>query len=397
MSAAVTLNKTNFQLSTVRQQTDGKEKVSERSQNTCLELRKLNEDFRLKSVHEGHARLFHLLKSLNFHSQFINFYLHAMKKMLLAVGVFCLIQNTHAQITVNFEDLTLPTADTAWFGIDQSGGFTSGGVFFENSYNTQYSFWSKFVYSNDTDVTTPGSSNGHSAYAGSGANGSANYAVNNGGNIDFTDEKLLHSIAITNNTYAAISMLNGDAFGKQFGSPNNAMGTPDGTNGEDWFKLSIIGRDKDSIVTDTVEFYLADYRFSDNLQDYIVDTWQTVNLTSLGQVRYLIFELSSSDVGGWGMNTPAYFALDNLVYSNTVGISENVQDAVHVFPNPTSSLINVSNAQGVIRILNNTGSVVFEKECMGESIIDLSHQTSGVYFLEANSINGTSRTRIVKN
>ena len=67
------------------------------------------------------------------------------------------------------------------------------------------------------------------------------------------------------------------------------------------------------MVTGEVEFYLADYRFADNGEDYIVDTWEYIDLSSLGAVKSLEFGLSSSDVGDFGMNTPAYFALDTVV------------------------------------------------------------------------------------
>ncbi|HMO36139.1 MAG TPA: DUF4465 domain-containing protein, partial [Gemmatales bacterium] len=40
----------------------------------------------------------------------------------------------------------------------------------------------------------------------------------------------------------------------------------------------------------------------------------TVDLSGLGAgTSALTFELTSSDVGPFGMNTPAYFAMDNLV------------------------------------------------------------------------------------
>jgi hypothetical protein len=61
-----------------------------------------------------------------------------------------------------------------------------------------------------------------------------------------------------------------------------------------------------------VDAYLADFRVSDNSQDYVVDDWTFVDLGTLGTVDSLSFELSSSDTGDFGMNTPAYFALDNL-------------------------------------------------------------------------------------
>jgi len=65
-----------------------------------------------------------------------------------------------------------------------------------------------------------------------------------------------------------------------------------------------------------VEFYLADFQFTDNAFDYILDGWTWVDLSSLGSaVKTLEFALSSSDTGMWGMNTPAYFALDNLLFA----------------------------------------------------------------------------------
>ena len=62
----------------------------------------------------------------------------------------------------------------------------------------------------------------------------------------------------------------------------------------------------------TVDFYLADYRFADNSKDYIVENWEYVDLSSLGVVKSLEFSLNSSDAGVFGMNTPAYFAMDDL-------------------------------------------------------------------------------------
>lgn len=317
-----------------------------------------------------------------------------MKKMLLAVSVFC-IQYTQAQTVVDFEDLTPPGADTAWLGSDMAGGFTSRGVFFENTYNTQYHFWNGFVYSNSTDVTTAGASNDFSAYTGNGANGSANYAVFNNGSIDFGSEKVLSSIKITNTTYAALSMLNGDAYGKQFGSPNSAAGAPDGTNGADWFRLYIIGKDAQSNTTDTVTFYLADYRFANNTQDYIVNTWQTVDLTPLGEVKFLEFELASSDVGQFGMNTPAYFAFDNLTYG-TASINELSVSTQEIYPNPTTGLLTVQSEAGQIKVFSLTGELILEQTTNGTQEMNLNHVNAGTYFVETTSAKGTARTRISK-
>ena len=39
--------------------------------------------------------------------------------------------------------------------------------------------------------------------------------------------------------------------------------------------------------------------------------------SSLGSASSLVFSLTSSDVGTYGMNTPAYFAVDQLVLSDS--------------------------------------------------------------------------------
>ncbi len=46
---------------------------------------------------------------------------------------------------------------------------------------------------------------------------------------------------------------------------------------------------------------------------YIMQDWTTVSLAELGEVTSLYFSMSGSDVGEWGLNTPTYFAFDNVV------------------------------------------------------------------------------------
>ncbi|GAF91706.1 unnamed protein product, partial [marine sediment metagenome] len=141
---------------------------------------------------------------------------------------------------------------------------------------------------------------------------------------------VVEGLYVTNNNYVCYAMLDGDAFSKKFGG--------DSGNDPDWFLLTITGKDVDGVVTSTVDFYLADYRFADNSADYIVNTWQYVDLTSLGAVKSLEFSLSSSDVGDWGMNTPAYFALDTLMRKSAFVYAETYTEAgVNGYINPDNN------------------------------------------------------------
>lgn len=214
-----------------------------------------------------------------------------------------------ATVTSTFEDLTL--APSSHYFPGASTPFTSGAATFEHYYSTAWGSWSGWVYSNETDIATPGYENQFSVFNAGGAAQSSNYALAYVSSyepeptaITFAAPVQVGSVALTNTTYAALSMQQGDAFAKKFGGASG--------NDADWFYVSIIGKGADGSTTGHVDVYLADFRFGDNSQDYILDQWLTVDLSSLGTVSSLQFEMYSSDTGPFGINTPTYFALDNL-------------------------------------------------------------------------------------
>jgi hypothetical protein len=225
-------------------------------------------------------------------------------------------------VVVDFEDVGKGlTANSYWNGANQSGGFTSGGLWFKNNYNATWYSWDGWAYSNTTDTTTAGYGNQYSAYAGHGHADSATYGVSYKGfgepaSISNIPAGRLLGAYVTNTTYAALSMLQGDpppdAFAKKFGGATG--------NDPDWFLLTVTGKNDDGQAVGTVDFYLADYRFTDNSHDYIVNGWTWMDLSDLGTAgaTRLEFGVTSSDVGEWGMNTPAFFALDDLVLSDNV-------------------------------------------------------------------------------
>lgn len=240
------------------------------------------------------------------------------------IVVFVAVGITNAEIAT-FDDLSLET-ESYWNGSDGSGGFVSGSANFNNFYEHVWGSWAGFAYSNIKDTSAQSWASQYNAITGDAQSGDI-YAA---GYLDsfnqiapimaLNSEQVLTGLYVTNSNYVYYSMLNGDAFAKKFG----------GASGDDpdWFLLTIIGKDASGNVTGVVEFYLADYRFADNSQDYIVDTWQYVDLTSLGVVKSLEFTLNSSDVGPWGMNTPAYFMLDTVISDFLILAVQNIEDAI---------------------------------------------------------------------
>ncbi|WP_313138768.1 DUF4465 domain-containing protein [Myroides sp.] len=79
----------------------------------------------------------------------------------------------------------------------------------------------------------------------------------------------------------------------------------------DYFAIHIYGVSKDKKLTTAkpVTHYFVDFREGIN---EINKNWNKVDLSSLGEVKYLVFFLETTDVGQWGANTALYFTMDNL-------------------------------------------------------------------------------------
>lgn len=298
--------------------------------------------------------------------------------------------------TLTFESYDLG-GQNYYNGDDEAGDIVIGNFTLSNSYNTQWSSWSGFAVSKVQDITTAGFANQYASFANGGADGSSQYGMwYSGGTIEFNTTKVLKSVQITNATYAAISMRDGDQFAKQFGSVNNAGGTPDGTNGEDWLLLQIVPLDEnDVLVGDTIDFYLADYRFADDNDDYIIDSWETIDLGNV-TAKKLAFVLSSSDNGEWGMNTPGYFTLDNLVANNSLGIETLTQLNAFVYPNPAQGQFTVATTETVeMELLNAIGQVVKTAIVSGTTSIDVNGLPAGIYHVALKTLSGSSVQKLI--
>ncbi len=298
--------------------------------------------------------------------------------LVLNVGII------HAQVTWNFEEFNLPE-NTYLNDAGNEGGFTNGLVFLPNYYDSEFFYWTGWAVSNVTDKTTPGFGNQYSAITGSGYNGSKHYVVNSAfgnNNMVLRNEaagKPISGMYITNSTYAYLSMKDGDGFAKKFGGVSG--------NDPDYFLVTIKAYSEGNIKSDSVNFYLADYRFSDNNQDYIVNTWEWVDLSSLGNVDSLSFALSSSDTGQFGMNTPAYFCADYMVTSGTVNNNDIDVPKVLVFPNPARDYININlqngEGPGFYQVLDGAGNILMTKEIRYVTDkIYLDNLQNGQYFIQ---------------
>ena len=234
-----------------------------------------------------------------------------------------------ATSVATFEDLGL-AANSFDNNAGSSGQFVDAGDSFNNDFtNEDGGLWSGWTISSTTDTTTPGFTNQYSAITGLGADGSPTYAVafpfDSAADPFHPADSFVNlasgtspmSIQVTNTTYAYLSMLNGDSFEGKFGPG-------------DFFLLTVAGYtgpEGTGTKVGEVDFYLANFMGSN---DTIVNTWQTVNLSSLAGAASLQFGLESSmNDPIFGLDTPAYVAVDNLTVATSARTTGAVSGVVY--------------------------------------------------------------------
>ncbi len=310
--------------------------------------------------------------------------INRLASILFVIG----IQLNYAQTTVDFEELTVPdsgyyngSTDYSGSGATETFNYNSNGANFNVSYTDgDYTYWSGMAYSNQTDLETADYTN-YSAFSetGGGATGSDNYIIGYvwNENILFDNPVQVNSIDVTNAVWTYHYM-------------NGTDGSGTGTYEEgDFLKLKITGILEDDSLTDPIDFYLADYTSGSTS---IIADWTSVDLSSLGYVKGLKFQMEAVDT--W---TPYYFCLDNIVLSAPLDLNHTSLDQIKVYPNPTTDLIHITNIEKASLYLSDyTGKQLYKKEnCRLEESLFLSKFEKGVYNILVVKDNHTLTQKIV--
>ncbi|MBP6624970.1 MAG: DUF4465 domain-containing protein [Chitinophagaceae bacterium] len=319
----------------------------------------------------------------------------------MAITLFMATQ-AMAQNIADFENLTLPSSNY-WKGVaavPTVSTFTSSIFNFTNAYDTAYGgSWSGFGYSALSDsMNVSYATNEMAAFPAIGASNSTNYGVAyesynpTFNKITFSPAAIVGTVQLCNTTIAYRSMQNGDGYAKKFGGLSG--------NDSDYFKITFTGW-KSGVYTNELDFYLADFRDSNNVNDYIIKDWTYFNLFGLGIIDSLTFKMYSSDTNSFGIKTPAYFCLDNLI--SGVESSDDFQQLLDVktYPNPFSQYIqcqnNTSNEVN-IAISDIQGRICLQEKIIANQSTSLTtyNLQQGIYFLKMSDGKHTFTKKIIK-
>lgn len=232
--------------------------------------------------------------------------------LIVAVASCLLLAGSAAAVVIDFEGLVVPPSGyfngdpgTLSPGQSVSTPWTVGGVGFSNTFGIDsyggfdYPYWYGFAYSDVVNTTDPAFTNQYASYPGGGYQ-SSTYAVayGNSAGMVLPVPTTVAGFRIANTTYAALTMRDGDQYG--FSPPLPPGG---------WFATTATGK-LGATTTGSATFFLADLRGGS--PPGILSGWSWFDLAPLGVVDRIEFSFDGSDKGTFGLNTPAYFALDDL-------------------------------------------------------------------------------------
>ena len=297
-----------------------------------------------------------------------------------------------AQFSSGFENIPIDSSIGYFAGSSGSNGFEDNGLFFQNNFDTAFQSWTGFAVSQKTDSVSPGFGNQFSCRAGRAWLGNT-FALAYASSRIFIRKpsgqpaRRLLAFRLSNNTYAARSMQFGDAFSKKFGGQ-------DGLD-PDYFVLNVYNYLNGSI-TDTASFYLADFRDPGTNNDYIVRDWMLAETLFSSAFDSLGFELSSSDIGTFGMNTPAYFCMDEIMTESISANAEKVSSSFSMFPNPARDQIYLMDKNEFqYEILNTSGMhIQTGKSVGGKAIVNIAGTQPGCYVVRLST--GITRRLLVE-
>lgn len=297
-----------------------------------------------------------------------------------------------SQFSSGFENIPIDSSLGYYAGSDSSSGFSDNGLFFRNDYNASFQSWNGFALSRKTDSVTAGYENQFSCRAGRAWLGNT-FALAYASSRIFIrkpsgqEGRRLLAFRLTNNTYAARSMQFGDAFSKKFGGQ-------DGLD-PDYFLLKVYNYLNGSI-SDSASFYLADYRAQGIQNDYILKDWILAETLFSNAFDSLGFELTSSDNGSFGMNTPAYFCMDEIVTESISANAEIVNNTFSMFPNPAKDQIYLLDKNEFqYEILNTSGMKIRTGKAVGgKAIVNIAGTLPGCYVVRLST--GFTRRLLVE-
>lgn len=313
-----------------------------------------------------------------------------MKKQLLTLFSLTIALTALSQPVVEtFETFSL-SANSFYKDTNNTPFQTAQCLFTHEWTGGQYPYWSGgFSYTNVQDSANGTYTNLYGVMPLKGFSGSDKFVVGQDAGVIRTKNKstAINGFYYTNTTYTYKSMRYGDAFARKFG---DTTGTGSGTTiaqgaYPDFLKLLVYGYRNGVKIADSVEIFLADYRFASASDDYLVKDWRYANTSKLGLVDSIQFKMRGSVYNAFGLATPLFFGLDNVETgpANLVGLERVLIPDLRLYPVPVKDKLTIQlPGEFSLALRNAAGELLLTVLANDETIADLQALSPGLYFLE---------------
>ncbi len=313
-----------------------------------------------------------------------------MKKMLLnSMAAFILLnawqQNGFAQNTITFDDVVIPDSfpslskSTPVSGTDVAYSFTSNGVVFNGTQHSWGNF-SGFDCSRGTDTTDGSYANDISAKPGKGQSGTNQYLVAyiSADWPDYPNQTVVQGLKLadTARLIEKASFANTTLTYKYIQDNWSAVSI---------YAMVIKGYNAGVVAEDSIYFAFAEKTATDS---FLLADWQEVDMSALGEVDSITFQLFTDDANGY---LPFYFAMDEIQLkapeSTSIENSNWATLQAALYPNPATQALNIKtqNQSNLAYVIYNIqGQIVAQGYCQQE--INISSLQAGNYFVQLSSL-----------
>ncbi|MFM1898711.1 MAG: hypothetical protein RL577_951 [Bacteroidota bacterium] len=317
-------------------------------------------------------------------------------QILTAIAVMTIASSAFGQMEEGFETLGLDSGQVL-NGSDGNLSYSNGSIELPLGWDTAWggywaSGWALSAKMNGAEGASDFNTQLYCAKPGWGAEGAGVgkvYAVGQNGAYLLNKTgggQRLSSLYVANTTYAYNSMKNGDMFAKKFGGQDGLE--------SDSFLLEIetfwqgVSQSKQRVA-------LADFRSANSAQDSIMGSWNQVAVEGFLQDS-IVFRLFSSDNGDFGMNTPAFFAIDRLYMDRTESLQVSASPTdLTLYPNPSYGQFWIQSSQPItgIQVLDMSGRLLRELRAAGNLVSCDFDLPNGLYTIRVLGSNGVRSLR----
>ena len=292
---------------------------------------------------------------------------------------------------VDFEELTLQP-NSSWVGSDGTGRFTSSYLTLYNNYNSTYSSWEGFAYTNGTN-TTDNSYNNISSAAGHGANNSANYAVCYVGS-EWTPPYAPIPSGIKIDTEHAVDFTNRGAYFclTYYCSEYIAENYP---TSHSYYKIKISAFANGTELGNR-EVVMADFSEGNT---YKMDEWTYVDLSWINGADSINFITESNDPTYY---TPNYFCMDDFGAPNPgpVYVDTNFAESLSIdayFDAAGMLNLNCESRINDVYVYDMAGRLVKNISVNDNNVSMPFDGVNGMYIVSARTEKGMAVCKIINN